>query len=366
MTTILLGLTWGHSRGFVPLVAASQAYSDAHPDVEVLWEKRSLWAFGEEPLDELAGRYDLLVVDHPFIGHAAKDRLLVPLDDELPPAYLARQGELSVGPSHRSYEADGHQWALAIDASGQTAALRPDLMAAAPQTWDEVIELARSGGPLAMPLRPIDALSAFFSLCAAFGEPAFSHGRGIAPSSAPRALETLRELAAHLDAVCLEMNPIRVLDAMARTDRWAYAPLTYAYSNYSRDGYAPRLLEFAPPPGLRGGTLGGAGLAVSASSVHIPAAVDLARWIASEECQRTAYVLSGGQPGNRAAWEDDVANAITNDFFRRLLPALEAAYLRPTHDGFERIQTRAANIVHGFLSDRAQSAEAALASLETL
>ena len=44
-------------------------------------------------------------------------------DDDL--ATLAAQ---SVGASHPSYEFDGRQWALAIDAATPVAAYRPDLI----------------------------------------------------------------------------------------------------------------------------------------------------------------------------------------------------------------------------------------------
>ncbi|HTS69631.1 MAG TPA: carbohydrate ABC transporter substrate-binding protein, partial [Terriglobia bacterium] len=125
----LRGMTWNHSRGYVPLVATAQRFYELNPGVEVIWEKRSLQEFADQPIDQLAGRYDLLVIDHPWAGFAAAAGLLLPLDEHLPVPFLADQAANSVGASHQSYNFDGHQWALAIDAATPVAAWRPDLIA---------------------------------------------------------------------------------------------------------------------------------------------------------------------------------------------------------------------------------------------
>src|ERR671931_770884 len=168
--TTLRGITWAHTRGYVPLVAASAAFAERGGGIEAVWDRRSLWAFGEAPIEELAEAYDLIVIDHPSVGFAAERELLLPLDRYLPEDFLREQETQSVGPSYRSYTYDGHQWALAIDASGQTSATRPDVLDGMgleiPQSWEEVVSLARRTGAVAMPLAPIDALSSFFTLCA--------------------------------------------------------------------------------------------------------------------------------------------------------------------------------------------------------
>jgi multiple sugar transport system substrate-binding protein len=75
---VLRGITWDHPRGLQPLLATAGAYA-AHADgVVVEWEARSLLGFGEDPLEVLAGRYDLLVIDHPFVGEAASLRCWKP------------------------------------------------------------------------------------------------------------------------------------------------------------------------------------------------------------------------------------------------------------------------------------------------
>ena len=109
------------------------------------WEKRSLLRFGEEAVDELAESFDLLVIDHPFVGLAAGTGCLQPLEAVLPANFLELQHEQSAGPSNRSYEYAGHQWALAVDAAAQFSAYRPDLLESPPGDWDSVLELAHRG-----------------------------------------------------------------------------------------------------------------------------------------------------------------------------------------------------------------------------
>src|SRR5579859_6781420 len=66
----LRGITWNHSRALPPLVAAAQRFEECHPNVRILWEKRSLHEFGHSSLAELAKTFDLLVIDHPMMGEA--------------------------------------------------------------------------------------------------------------------------------------------------------------------------------------------------------------------------------------------------------------------------------------------------------
>lgn len=80
MTGIRLrGMTWDHPRGYDPLVACSALYKD-HNGVEITWEKRSLQDFESFPVEELARRYDLIVIDHPHAGQVAREGCLYPLD----------------------------------------------------------------------------------------------------------------------------------------------------------------------------------------------------------------------------------------------------------------------------------------------
>jgi len=110
MVEVLRGMTWDHLRGAAPLVAAAQEWQMSRQlDVEVHWHARPLKAFEDQGLEELVSSYDLVMLDHPFIGRAAEGQLLVPVDEWVDEEYLADQRAHSVGPSFSSYTwASGH------------------------------------------------------------------------------------------------------------------------------------------------------------------------------------------------------------------------------------------------------------------
>lgn len=145
--TNLRGIAWNHTRGFVSVVATAQRFEELHPEVSIQWEKRSLQAFADASMAELADRFDLIIMDHPHTALAATEGLLLPFEDWLPAEFLSDQAANSVGGSHESYRFAGKQWTLATDAATPIATWRPDLMKqnglALPQTWDEVLALAR-------------------------------------------------------------------------------------------------------------------------------------------------------------------------------------------------------------------------------
>jgi len=365
----LRGMTWDHSRGFDPMVATSRAFHERHPHVSIDWDKRSLQAFADRPIADMTGDYDLLVIDHPHVGDVARGGHLVALDTLGRDGKLAQLAAQSVGASHRSYSFDGHQWALAIDAATPVAAYRADLLEAPPARWRSVLDLARDGR-VAFALIPINALMVFFGLARNLGHTvADDPERLIDPEAGTTVLELVREIVALMDPVCLERDPIGILDWMGRTaDGPAYAPFGYGYTNYSRDGYCRFPLTFADAPGIgdngsRGTVLGGTGIAISRSSPNRAIAADYAFWIAGAACQAGLYFSSGGQPGNAVAWDDDACNAGCRDFFRNTRETLETAWLRPRYDGYMGFQDAAGAIVHDCLAG-ATSVKATLDRLQ--
>jgi multiple sugar transport system substrate-binding protein len=358
-TKILRGMTWKHDRGLAPLHATARRFSDEHPETRIEWEARSLQEFGESSIQVFAERYDLVVIDHPFMGEVARERCFLPLDEHYPPVKLAELGQDSVGPSYPSYCFEGHQWALPIDAAAQVAGFRADLLQRAgfsvPQTWEEVLQLAKfRRGFVSLALFPLDALICFFSICANMGEPPFEQcDRVVSKDIGQQALETLRVLAEHSVENALSINPIRMWERMSSSDDIAFCPLAFGYSNYARKGYRAKLLTFCPIPsagrGPVGATLGGTGLAISRRCEHRDVALAYVLWVAGKSCQRTVYVESGGQPASKTAWRDSEANGLTNDYFTASLPVLENAWVRPRFDGFERFQVAATVPVHEFL-----------------
>jgi multiple sugar transport system substrate-binding protein len=343
------------------MLATARQFAEDHPDIRIECEVRSLHEFGEASVKAFAERYDLIVLDHPFMGAVAQDRCLLALDEHVPRTTLDTLESESVGVSHNSYFYNGHQWALAIDAAAQVAGYRADLLEAAgvhvPETWDEVFELAKiRPGFVSLPLFPLDSLMCFFTLCANAGHPPFSEhpNRVVDHDAGEVALLRLKALAESSIDDTLTANPIAVWERMSTTDDIAYCPLVFGYSNYARNGYRPSLLSFANIPssgalGCSGATLGGAGIAVSWRCSDVESAVQYATWVAGADCQRTLYLQSGGQPGNRRAWTDPEANALTNGFFQSTLSTLEKAFLRPRFAGFPQFQNAAFDVVWNFL-----------------
>ncbi len=375
----LRGISWDHPRGHDCMVATAEAYAAVQPDVRIVWKTRSLQDFADFPVQKLAETYDLLVIDHPFVGFAADDGCLLPLDQVIDPAVLADQAANSVGPGHRSYHYGGHQWALATDAAGHVTAYRPDLieeLGGLPETWDETLTLAerRRGqerAQVANPLIPIDALMSFCSICAAAGElPYAEPDQVVSRSTGRQALGMLRALknAAHPES--MKRNPPRTLDLMSNTDDIAFVPLLFGYSNYAQPGFRPNIVRFTGVPTIgggepRGGILGGAGVAISARTEHPEAAAAYASYVASPQVQSGVYFDGGGQPGHRAAWLDERVNAASSDFYKDTLPNLDQAYLRPRYHGFMETQERSGELVHQWLAE-GDTANALLDRLDTL
>ncbi len=373
----LRGITWGHTRGLVPLQATAQRFSEVRPDVEIVWEKRSLRQFEEFPIQQLAETHDLLVIDHPFIGFAAEHGIFLPLDEWLPREFISDQERNSVGASHSSYVWDKHLWALAIDAAAPVAAWRPDLLQArhdsVPMTWNEVLTLADSGA-VEVPGAPINCLMNFLGLCATAGEAPFTgQDRVVGEDTGVWALERLSELMALCPAEGLDRNPIQSLELLASVanTRQAYCLFPYGYSNYAGDGYADHALKFGDVPLVSAGrplitTLGGTGLAISARTSQPRLAADYAAFVASGRTQRTLYARSGGQPGHRSAWVDHENNRLTRDYFRATLPTLDRAFVRPRYAGFlPGFQESAGPIVHRCMRGKL-TPRTALAELDAL
>lgn len=354
---VVKGITWGHSRGITPLVAASQRYNELHPGVEIRWTKRSLQEFADYPIEKLTEHYDLLIIDHPWVGCAAATGCVLALDQYLPRVCLADQLQYSTGNSHLSYFYEGHQWALAIDAATPVASYRADLFdkhrASLPQTWEEVIALAKEKR-VAVPAIPIDLLMNFYMFCLAHGEePFLGRDHVVSLPTGLKALQTMSELYRHVDKKMFGCNPIAVAELMTSSDDYWYCPFAYGYSNYAREGYASNTLTYTDlvrfeAEKLRS-TIGGTGISVSAFSLHKNIALDVAQMLVSGSFQSTFYVQHGGQPGHRLAWENKKANELTGNYFSNVLPAMERGYTRPRYNGYLHFQDHAGDYVQEYL-----------------
>ena len=176
--TVLKGITFEHPRGVEPLLASAEAFGTQR-GVEVSWKARSLQRFADQPIDELAAEYDLLIIDHPWVGQVSVEGSLLPLDDYLSESEMEDLRAGGVGPSFESYRYRDRLWAVPVDVAAQVSAYRADLLDAAgespPYTWAEVIDLGRRLRArdqwLGFPLIPVDCMMSFMSACVAEGEP---------------------------------------------------------------------------------------------------------------------------------------------------------------------------------------------------
>src|SRR5215210_3600062 len=346
---ILNGITWGHSRGITPLLAAAQRFSELNPEVEINWKKRTLQEFADYPIEKLTEQYDLLIIDHPWVGRAAATTCVLPLDNYLPKEYLEDQFKNSVGYSHLSYYYGDHQWALAIDAATPVASYRADLLeknaTTVPRTWEEIISIAKRG-KLAVPSIPIDLLMHFYMFCIAYGnEPFLNDEEIIDRETGLEALHNMKDLWSLTDKRMFDCNPIAIAELMTLTDDYWYCPFAYGYSNYSRNGYAQSLLTYTNLARFKGSdlrsTLGGTGLAVSAFTSNKEWAIRFAAWVVSPKIQSTLYAQHGGQPGHWSAWVSEEVNRNCNNYFINTIDTLDKAYVRPRYNDYLHFQDHA-------------------------
>lgn len=356
----LKGMTWSHARGIDPLVAASQMFKE-RTGVEITWDARSLSDFELFPLDQLAEKYDFIMIDHPHIGIAHAQALLMPLEGQVSQALLEDQAQYSVGQSYASYSWEGHQYALPLDAAAQVGAYREDTLKnlglAIPQTWEAVFALAKqlpTNQCLAIPFVPVHAYSSFFTLCAHFSEKIFwSDETPLTHEAGTQALDILCRLlqVAHPDSK--DMDPIDMLDRMCEQEEIVYSPLVYGYSNYAREDYAAHVVRFIDMPYAHtqpsGSMIGGVGLSITSKTKHPKEALQFAEMVAAPDFQKTVLFDNGGQPGHLQAWTDAHVNEDSNGFFADSLETLRLGSMRPRFAGYIDFQAEAGIRIRDFV-----------------
>ncbi|MBP1224197.1 ABC transporter substrate-binding protein [Flavobacterium sp. 1355] len=354
---VLKGITWNHTRGLLPVVATAQRFTELNPEIEITWEKRSLQEFADASIEDLAKRFDLLVIDHPWTGFGAHTNAILPLSDHLSADYIKDQEANTVGHSYGSYVFSNKLWALPIDAATPVAAARLDILEKqglkVPETYDELLILAKKG-LVAFAGIPVDVLMSFYMFCCSLNEAPFqSEDKVASKETGKKALQMFRELAQLIDPANFNRNPIQVYEAMVNSDEIAYCPFAYGYSNYSRTGYSRKLLHFYDLVKLNNksmiSSLGGTGLAVSSFSKNISEAIKYAEFTGSSHVQQNIFADNGGQPGHLQAWKSERINQLTHHYFKNTLPALERAFLRPRYSGHMYFQDHAGDIVRDYL-----------------
>ncbi len=323
----LKGMTWDHPRAYDCLLAATRQYA-ARTGTTIEWEKRSLQAFADVPIDHLAKAYDLIVLDHPHVGQIAESGCL----RDLPPM----PADASLGGSVECYEWQGKTWAWPVDAACQMAVIRPDLTTDFPRTWEEVLADGAERFRLLTPLQPVDAFDAMLTLIASRGEEALpiNPKEFCSTSNGILALQVLKRLYKMGPSEAVTMNPIKVLEALSGTDDFAASPCLFGYINYARPGFRNHALRYVDLPvfaenGVRRAILGGAGIGVSAMRDHGDIAQDFAAWVTSDAVQGGVYVENEGQPAHIAAWRAKQTDPRYAGFLQGGFATISTAWTRP-------------------------------------
>ena len=357
----LKGITWDHPRGYKPLKAASKQFSMQHPNVRISWKVRSLKEFGDMPIEALIERYDIITIDHPYMGQAFQNNLLVPLEKRLDLDFLRELENDSVGPSFKSYFYKNHLFALAIDAAALVASYREDLLKSSglqlPKTRLELQKIYKKDlqkNAIAWPLCPTDLWCSFLTLCAQDGGRNFIHDFEINENIGIQVFDELKYHKSYLHPDSMQMNPIQLLDRMSNENEIIYAPYLFGYTNYSRLGYSKKIVNFLDSPINPkhdiSTILGGVGLSISIHCKAVNEAISFLKHVASPAVQTGEFTFSGGQPASLSAWNNQENNKLCNNFFRDTLQTMEQAYVRPQHPGWNHFQEQGAALLHEGLS----------------
>lgn len=348
-----LGLTWDHPRGYDALAEAARRVNAGRSAPMIHWDKQSLEGFESAPITELTAEYDLVVLDHPHIGEAVTEGSLRPLEDHYSASQIATWAGQSVGPSFTSYRWEDQHWALPLDVATQVVARRPDLLPAAPGSWVEIEEIAKRL-PVALSLGGPHAFLTLISLCGAEGH--VMSGSDMLPEEpALMALSRIRRLAERAPAGTEVLNPINLLEAMARNDAIALVPLIFGYVTYARAGHAAHVIAFSDTPRApngHGGVLGGTGIAISTRSDPSPDLLDHVASLLSDPTQCDLFPAFGGQPSSKRAWESAAVDADWGGFYRSTIATAGHALVRHRFDGFPAFTNAAAARIRDGLKAR--------------
>lgn len=348
----LKGMTWDHPRAVTCLEAASKVYA-AQTGVTVEWDKRSLQAFADAPIRDLAQTHDLIILDHPHVGQIAETGCLVPLAADVSAAR-------SIGGSFESYAWQGQQWAYPVDAACQMAVRRLDMSAPFPAHWEDTGSSEAASYQLITPLLPVDAFDMMMTLVAGRGEPtlAQSEKHFCSDENGLWALQILKNLYRLGPSDACGMNPITVLEILSNTDEFAASPCLFGYINYARAGFRPHLLRYEDLPMAKGystrcSILGGAGVGVSSLRDSTEAACAFASWVSGETIQSTLYIENEGQPAHFDAWLSLRDTPKYRGFLDGAFDTMSTAWTRPRSHWFLDFVDEVCDIFPAFfLKDR--------------
>jgi multiple sugar transport system substrate-binding protein len=349
-------MTWGHRRAIDPLTGTMEAFRRKHPSIAIEWSARPLAGFEFQSVEDLSEEYDLIVLDHPFMGDAGAKKYLRDLSD-----LAGKEGDY-IGPSLTTYRWGDAIYAVPIDAACQVAAYRPDLMraidATLPRSWQDVLALGehaeRRGCRLAIGFAGVHSLMTAFTLMASLGHPwPNSPGGDICDREALReALGLMRSLTNFCPPEIFDWNSIALHEAMLARDELVYCPAVYCYATYAEPDHREPL-RFADLPGAagcspRGSTIGGTGLAVSAAC-RLPEIAFAYASYAAKAATQLSFADHHGQPARIEAWSDPGIDGRFGDTFSATRATMEGSWIRPRYAGYLGFQNKAGNLVEQHL-----------------
>jgi multiple sugar transport system substrate-binding protein len=360
---VIKALTWDHPRGYNALAAAAQLPEVIASGLDIQWDRQPLEGFESHPIADLCARYDLVVLDHPHVGEAVGGDCLQSLETVFGPEVVAGLADDSIGPSLSSYHYAGEHWALPLDAATQVMASRRDLTNGnVPATWEDVRVLSEKTGKVALSLAGPHAVLSFLSIAAAFGEPPAEADpeQLVSNKTGRRVYDLMAELAGRSPRSVIDKNPIGILGHMVSNTDVALCPLVYGYVNYAASA-SGQAIHFSDAPCLgttsrRGSTLGGTGIGISRRCTPSPELKAHLLWLMSAKAQIEFIPRHEGQPSRREAWFDDGVNRQWNGFYRQTAATIEAAYVRPRHDGYIAFQGKASALLREAFATRAEPA----------
>jgi multiple sugar transport system substrate-binding protein len=380
----LRGRTWASKRGHGGLAASAAAYEQIHPNVRVEWEQLGfdeLFYDSRRQFESGSVDFDLMMLDHPWVGEYAVNGWLVDMEALLTSEQRRDLEADADRSSLKAYRYEGRLWSLPTDGACQILAFRPDLVGMAvdqlPGDWDSFLALGESlheppdrcaythqfGGP--------NHFLTLLGIAAALGDNPYTEpSRGIDRDAGTRGLDILRrvwELSIESQVESPDKLEHRTFPLMMAEDRAAMCPGVFAYITYY-GGEGERQLGIAdmpvmPETGKRTSLLGGMGLAIASASPQRDAAWEYATFVMSREVQGGVFVENGGQPGRVSALTSGYANDACAGFGPVLAAALDDCYVRPTPPGWHRAERAGGDVVSRFLSGEI-AAQETLAELD--
>ena len=134
-------------------------------------------------------------------------------------------------------------------------------------------------------------------------------------------------------------------------DSVLYVPLTYGYVTYATDAVA-RPCRFGDVPGALGAVLGGAGLAVSASSGSPTRRRHLRPGPVAPMRSRASLARPAGNPGAAPPGTTRPSTRLLVGFFSGTRASIEGAWVRPREPWWPRFQLDAGTLLTEALATR--------------